>query len=110
MNKRSIALKAREARREARIALADHDPEHPLTIEALQLREAAKRGLVNADALSTYARAAHERRARRALGLIDERWPPSPMPAAALGAGASGARFLRSAACRRRSSATSRRS
>ena len=70
-----IALRAREARREARIALADHGPEHPLTIEALHLREAAKRELVETGALSTYARAAHERRARRALGLIDERWP-----------------------------------
>ena len=70
-----VALRAREARREARIALADHGPEHPLTIEALHLREAAKRELVETGALSTYARAAHERRARRALGLIDERWP-----------------------------------
>ena len=46
-----------------------------MTIEALHLREAAKRELVETGALSTYARAAHERRARRALGLIDERWP-----------------------------------
>ena len=104
-----IALKAREARREARIALADHGPEHPITREALHLREAAKRELVETGSLQTYARAAHERRARRPLGLIDERWPRLLCRLRLLEL-AQRSRRRHWAACRRRSSATSRRS
>ena len=72
-----IALKAREARREARIALADHGPEHPITREALHLREAAKRELVETGSLqrtrgprTSGARAAGARSDRRRGGPV----------------------------------------